>query len=146
MGIGSNQGDRQKNIEQALEYLSTNGVFIDKISGYYEMEPWGYKHQPDFLNIAMTGYTDLNPEELHKLSKDIEIKIGRKDTFKWGPRIIDIDILLYSDMIIENEKLIIPHPLMDKRVFVLKPLSEIAPDMKHPIKQKTIKELLEELK
>ncbi|MCX8026400.1 MAG: 2-amino-4-hydroxy-6-hydroxymethyldihydropteridine diphosphokinase [Thermodesulfovibrionales bacterium] len=146
LGIGSNQGDRQGNIDKAIEHLSRMGISINKISGYYDTEPWGYTNQPRFLNVAVSGHTDLTPDELLNVSKGIEQDIGRTATFRWGPRVIDIDILLYGDMIINKEDIVIPHPFMDKREFVLKPLSEILPDIIHPIRKKTIKELLEELR
>lgn len=122
------------------------GVSIEKVSNYYDTEPWGYRDQPNFLNVAITGHTNLPPDELLRVSKDIERELGRTHTFKWGPRIIDIDILLYDNMVIEKDHLTIPHPLMDKRAFVLRPLCDIAPDIRHPLKDKTIKELLEGLK
>lgn len=145
LGIGSNLGERRNNCLIALRLLAEKGVIIRKASSFYETEPWGIKEQPDFINMAAEVETDLPPDELLKVIKGIEREMGRKETFRWGPRIIDIDILLYNDMIYESEDLRIPHPLMHEREFVLEPLSEIAPERVHPLLKKTIIELLRSL-
>lgn len=145
LGIGSNLGERRNNCLIALRLLAEKGIIIRKASSFYETEPWGIKEQPDFINMAAEVETDLPPDELHKVIKGIEREMGRKETFRWGPRIIDIDILLYNDMIYESADLRIPHPLMHEREFVLEPLSEIAPERVHPLLKKTIIELLRSL-
>lgn len=141
IGIGSNLGDRESNCRTALERLRQRGMMIRKESSRYETEAWGVKDQPKFLNMAVEVETELAPEELLLTLKDIEKEMGRKQTFTWGPRMIDLDILLFDDLVMDREDLKIPHPFMHERGFVLWPLSEIAPDVKHPVLQKSIREL-----
>uniref|UniRef100_A0A7C4AIL8 2-amino-4-hydroxy-6-hydroxymethyldihydropteridine pyrophosphokinase n=1 Tax=Thermodesulfovibrio aggregans TaxID=86166 RepID=A0A7C4AIL8_9BACT len=143
--LGSNIGDRKKNIEIALSELKHCGLIISKISSMYNTSPWGYIEQPEFLNVALECFTSLQPFDLLKEIKKIEKKMGRVDTVKYGPRIIDIDIIFYDDLILKSEELTIPHPLMHERLFVLKPLSEIAPDFVHPELKQSVKELIEKL-
>lgn len=128
LSLGSNLEEREKNIQKALEELKNNSINILKISANYETEPEGYIDQPKFINAAAEIETDLKPLDLLKTLKNIEKKLGRKDTFKWGPRIIDIDILTYGDISVQEKELTIPHPLLKTRKFVLEPLKEIAPD------------------
>lgn len=115
-------------------------------SAVYESEPVGYKDQPWFLNMAVKIETDLEPEDLLKTVKNIEKEVGREKGEKWGPRAIDIDILLYGSSVVDEPELKIPHVRMHERRFVLEPLSEIAADITHPKLQKSIKELLKECK
>lgn len=143
--LGSNLNDRVKNIEVALSELKNFGIIISKKSSLYNTAPWGYTEQPEFLNQAIECLTSFNPIDLLKVIKKIEKKMGRKDTFRYGPRIIDIDIIFYDNIIFKSAELIIPHPLMHKRDFVLKPLCEIASDFIHPELKLSIKELLENL-
>ena len=112
----------------------------------YETEPWGIKDQPKFINMAIETETDKKPEELLRVLKEIEKEIGRTETTKWGSRVIDLDILFYDDLILKTQALEIPHPLLHERAFVLKPLCDIAPDKKHPVTGKTVKEMIENLK
>ncbi|OGW70883.1 MAG: 2-amino-4-hydroxy-6-hydroxymethyldihydropteridine diphosphokinase [Nitrospirae bacterium RIFOXYC2_FULL_44_7] len=112
----------------------------------YETEPWGIKDQPKFINMAVEAETDKEHEELLRILKEIEKEIGRTETVKWGPRVIDLDILFYDDLILKIPGLEIPHPLLHERDFVLKPLCKIAPYKKHPVTGKTVKEMLENLK
>jgi 2-amino-4-hydroxy-6-hydroxymethyldihydropteridine diphosphokinase len=142
LGIGSNLHDREGNCEKAIALLEDNRIKVTKRSSMIETEPWGVEEQPMFINMAVESDTELPPEELLKLLKEIEIKLGRKPGVRWGPRTIDLDILFYDDMILKTDELEIPHPGIEERDFVLKPLEEIAPDMVHPILKKSIKELL----
>ena len=141
ISIGSNLGDREENCRQAIKLIEKNGIAVRKQSRMYETEPWGIKDQPKFINMAIEVETDKKPEEFLRVLKEIEKEIGRTETTKWGPRIIDLDILFYNDLILKTEDLEIPHPLLHERAFVLKPLCEIAPDKKHPVNGKTVKEM-----
>lgn len=145
IGIGSNLGDRQYNCRRAIELLEGRGLTITKSSSMHETEPWGIKKQPRFINMAVEVETDLPPAELLVLLRQIEKAMGREYKAKWGPRIIDLDILLYNDLRLTAADLSIPHPLMHKREFVLRPLSEIAPEKTHPVLSKNIRELLQAL-
>lgn len=147
LGIGSNVGDREEYIEQALFLLEKNpGIQIAKKSANYETEPEGGVDQPPFINAAIEIRTKLPPEKLLEVCQEIETALGRDRETEWGPRTIDIDILLYGNEIISDEKLQIPHPLMHERLFVLKPLKEIAPTAVHPVLEKRIESLYEERK
>lgn len=145
IGIGSNIGDREANCKKAIELLQTKGIVTTKISSIYETEPWGVKEQPKFLNMALEAETNLSPEKLLIALKDIEKQMKREYAIKWGPRIIDLDLLFYDNIILDTDDLKIPHPLICKRDFVLLPLSEIAPNKVHPVEGKTIIQLKEEL-
>lgn len=143
IGLGSNIGDREKNLDSAIDMLrETPCVKILQVSSYINTAPVGYTEQPDFLNAVVEINTTLKPDELLKACMDIEARLKRKRLIRWGPRTIDLDILLYGKQIINNENLIIPHPRMHEREFVLKPLSEIAPNAFHPILNKTVAEIL----
>ncbi len=147
IGLGSNIGDRKKNIEDAINLIEiTPDIKIIKKSSLYITEPIGYVGQDCFLNSVIEVITKLSPDELLHRCQAIEDKMGRVRTMFWGPRIIDLDILLFGDEIVEDDKLIIPHPLMHNRRFVLIPLVEIAPDIMHPKLNKTASELLHQLK
>ena len=142
LGLGSNLGERKKNIETSLALLMENpSIKIKKVSSLIETEPEGIKKQPFFLNGVAEIETDLSPSLLLKLLKSIEKALGRKTVRRWGPRIIDLDILLYGDLIIDDDNLKIPHPLLTERNFVLAPLKEIAPEAIHPILGKKIQEI-----
>lgn len=143
--LGSNLGDREKNLTQALILLSQKAN-LDKVSSIYETEPVGYKEQPFFLNLACRITTDLSVEELLRLAKDIEYEMGRIPSFPNSPRLIDIDILFYGDMIMKTQNLTIPHPRLAERAFVLIPLAEIAPELIHPELGKSIAELADSAK
>lgn len=146
IGIGSNLGEREDNCLRAIGLLGENGINVSKKSSLYETEPWGMKEQPRFINMAVEAETELAAGELQKSLKSIESHMGRdKSAPTWGPRIIDLDILLYDSLVIDGPDLKIPHPLMHEREFVLRPLSEIAPDAVHPVLGKTIKELQKDL-
>jgi 2-amino-4-hydroxy-6-hydroxymethyldihydropteridine diphosphokinase len=145
IGIGSNIGNRQANCKNAIERLKNKGIIVRKYSSMYETEPWGLKEQPRFINMAVEAETGFSPDELLRALKDIEKEMGKEETVKWGPRIIDLDILLYDDIIIDMKHLHIPHPLLHKRDFVLIPMSEIAPDKMHPALKKSMRQLKKEL-
>jgi 2-amino-4-hydroxy-6-hydroxymethyldihydropteridine diphosphokinase len=147
LGIGSNVGDRDEYIEQAIFLLSkTPGLKVMKKSSNYETEPEGNTDQPKFINLAVQIQTTLDPYKLLSVLHDTEDALGRERDVEWGPRTIDMDLLLYDDLIISDDKLQIPHPLLHERLFVLKPLSEIAPNAVHPALEKTISEIYEERK
>ncbi|CAG7839387.1 Bifunctional folate synthesis protein [Clostridium haemolyticum] len=147
IGIGSNVGDKNKNLEQAIDKLN-NSIFtkVIKSSKFYVTKPYGYLDQDDFLNCAVEIETLLNPNKLMKVLLDIEQQLKRERIIKWGPRTIDLDILLYDDLILSKKETIIPHPLMHNRMFVLEPLNEIAPYAFHPIFNKRVFQLKEDLK
>lgn len=133
LGLGSNLGDRQAYLDAACRELSAHqSVQIIQSSSLYESEPVGYLDQGWFLNQVVEIETTLEPDELLHFTQDIENKLGRKRLIHWGPRVIDIDILLYGDRIIKAPHLTVPHPSMYERCFVLMPLREIAADLIHP--------------
>lgn len=142
IGIGSNLGDREQHCLKAIRLFSEKGVLVRRRSSMYETEPWGVKDQPRFVNMAIEGETALTPARLLEVLKMIEDEVGRAETYRWGPRVIDLDILLYDDLVMSTPELTIPHPRMHEREFVLRPLAEIAPDKTHPVLKKTVKELL----
>jgi dihydroneopterin aldolase/2-amino-4-hydroxy-6-hydroxymethyldihydropteridine diphosphokinase len=144
LSLGSNMGDRECNLEESIRQISEFAI-IKKSSSIYETEPWGLKDQPKFLNQVVLVETKLAPKELLSHLKTIEQKMGRKKTVRYGPRLIDLDILFYDDLIMKTPDLIIPHPHITERAFVLVPLAEIAPNRFHPQPNKTIGELLKDL-
>ena len=145
LGLGSNLGDRHENLDKAIDYLSQR-LKVSQVSSVYDTEPMGNPEQPRFLNMVCQVYTRLAPHELLLLAKGIECKLGRVPGKPNAPRPIDIDILLYGQQVIKTPDLVIPHPRLTRRAFVLIPLAEIAPELVHPVNKKAIKELLKELK
>lgn len=146
IGLGSNIGDKSENIRRALNLLNQNcEINITKISSFYETEPIGYEDQDWFINAVAELETDTSPKELLGILLGIEQEMGRKREIQWGPRIIDLDLILYDQLCLNEPDLIIPHPRMHERAFVLVPLAEIAENAIHPIFNKSIKEILAKL-
>lgn len=140
--LGSNVGDRKKNLATAMQYIHDRIGKVSKQSRIYQTEPWGERDQEDFLNQALEIDTKLKPNKVLEKIAEIEKLMDREETYKWGPREIDIDILTYGDEMISEMDLTIPHPFLHERRFTLIPLSEIAPDLYHPIMGATIIDLL----
>jgi dihydroneopterin aldolase/2-amino-4-hydroxy-6-hydroxymethyldihydropteridine diphosphokinase len=146
IGIGSNLGDKEKNIEDAIRLISESGFTkIVKISSLYKTEPVGYVKQDWFVNAVIKVKTKLSPKELLDSLSEIEKDLGRERVKKWGPRIIDLDILFYDKLILNEEGVTIPHPHLHERNFVLKPFCKIEPEFIHPILNKSILMLYNEL-
>lgn len=142
LSLGSNLGDRQKNLI-AVENLLPPQVIVKERSPIYETEPWGYQEQPRFLNQVLSVTTSLSPWDLLTYLNDIEKSIGRKPSFRYGPREVDIDVLLYGDQEIVQENLIIPHERLTERAFVLAPLADLAPELILPGSKSTIAGILD---
>ncbi|MCL5292980.1 MAG: 2-amino-4-hydroxy-6-hydroxymethyldihydropteridine diphosphokinase [Actinobacteria bacterium] len=132
LGFGSNLGDRRENLHKAVKGLESRGVSIRRASSVYETAPIGFEEQPDFLNAVVEVKTSATPEELFDICREVEISLGRVGRERWGPRVIDVDLLLYEDIIKKSDALVLPHPRLVERLFVLAPLLEIAPDLKLP--------------
>ena len=141
LGIGTNLGDRERNLQDALAVLSQKMVIL-KESSIYQTAPWGYLDQPAFLNQVIKAQTDLSSLNLLGFLKDTEKQLGRQANFRYGPRLIDLDILFYGNRIIQTPRLQVPHPRLTQRAFVLVPLAEIAPEFVHPQNKQTITQLL----
>ena len=140
--LGSNEGDRQQWLEQAIELIAASCGSIVQASSIYTTAPWGIEEQPDFLNMAIAIDTTLPSTDLLKQINEIEQKLGRQRILKWGQRTLDIDILFYGDSIIDLPELKVPHPYIQDRRFALVPLNEIAAELIHPVFNKTIAQLL----
>ena len=146
IALGSNIGDSETYLNEAVEKIGQIPTCtVEKVSSYLVTEPYGVTDQPDFLNACLKMRTLLYPEELLKELNRIEKEAGRERIIHWGPRTLDLDILLYDDIVLEEDDLGIPHVEMHKRSFVLEPLAEIAPYKRHPVYGKTVREMLEEI-
>ncbi len=148
IAFGSNLGDRAAHIEKASEKMATAGIHVVRVSPVYETKALcgpGHPAMPDFLNGVFEVETEFTPENLLKILQDIETDMGRETKGDWAPRVIDLDILFYGDLVIQREDLEIPHPEIQNRFFVLKPLSDLIPDFKHPTLLKTIRRLLDDI-
>jgi len=141
LALGSNLGDRLANLKQAIDAL-TPQMEVKAKSSVYETPPWGYEDQPKFLNQVVKAKTYLDPEPLLKHLKRLEVALGRQASFPNGPRLIDMDILFYDELILNTSALVIPHPRLHERGFVLLPLMELSPDLVHPFNKKSVREMV----
>lgn len=144
LALGTNIGNKRRNMITAAALLAERVGDVLALSGFYETEPWGFQSENTFLNAALQLDTSLSPLELLKATQEIEIEMGRtqKSNGAYHDRIIDIDILLYEDLVLQTPELTLPHPLMHERLFVMEPLAEIAPNVIHPVFKKPVISLL----
>jgi 2-amino-4-hydroxy-6-hydroxymethyldihydropteridine diphosphokinase len=144
LALGTNLGDRPANLRAAIDAFAPDIRVLDE-SPVYETEPWGYADQPSFLNRVVRAETELTPTDLLGRLKEIESTLGRVPSFRNGPRLIDLDILFYDDLILDTPPLVIPHPSLHKRAFVLVPLGTIAPALVHPVLGLSVEQFLEKI-
>ena len=144
LSLGSNLGDRAAHLQRALDELATAGIEVARVSPFFRTEPLDYRPQPWFLNGVAEIRTELLPLRLLSTLQRIERKMGRRRTLPKGPRTIDLDILFYDNAVVRTPALTIPHPRIGERKFVLVPLGELAPDLRHPVTRKTVREMLGE--
>ena len=144
LSLGTNLGDRQANLEAALEILSSEMRLIAE-SPIYQTAPWGYEDQPDFLNQVVHAETELSPRQLLIFVKSVEKQVGREPSFRYGPRKIDVDILFYEEWVVQEDDLTIPHPRLHERAFVLVPLADLTPELCHPRLKRKVAEMLDDV-
>ena len=144
IALGTNLGNRLANLRAAMQFMPPDVTVLAE-SHIYETPPWGYEDQPPFLNMVVKAETDLGPESLLGYLKQLEVQLGREGNFRWGPRLIDLDILFYDDLVIESPPLVIPHPRLHERGFVLVPLADVAAEFVHPVLGKRVWELLKQV-
>jgi len=142
LSLGSNLGDREQGLQAAIRLLESPDLPVLRVSSIYETEPQDFGGQPWFLNLVVEAETSLLPRQLLARVRKIERELGRRRLVVKGPRTIDIDILLYGNFVIETAELTVPHPRMPDRRFVLEPMCELAPELRHPVLRRTIRELL----
>ena len=145
IALGSNLGNKEKNLKEALRLLTEKDITVSGVSDFIVTKPYGVTDQPDFLNAVAKIETDKSPTELLHILLQIEQEMGRKRIRRWGERNIDLDLLLYHDFVIDLPDLKVPHPDMQNRDFVLRPLVQIAPEVVHPVLGKTVRQLWEKL-
>ena len=144
LGLGTNLGNKEQNLRMAVEKIEERIGKLVSLSAFYATDPWGFLSEHSFLNAAVCIDTDLMPLEVLRMTQEIECELGRmKKSVNgiYGDRLIDIDLLLYDGIILNEDELVLPHPLMTKRRFVMEPLTEIAPNLIHPVLHRTMKEL-----
>ena len=147
LSAGSNLGDREEYLDGALDALGRNPkIRVLEVSDWVETKPWGYTDQPDFLNGCIRLQTICPPAELLAVLQQIENEAGRERTVHWGPRTLDLDILFYDDLVMGTKELVLPHPEIERRLFVLEPLAQIAPWLRHPVTHRTVSQMLEAVK
>jgi len=144
LALGTNLGDRIENLRRAVAALPPI-LRVTALSSAYETPPWGYANQSAFLNMALAGETESSPSDLIAFLKSLESELGREKTFRNGPRLIDMDILFYDDLRVDEPGLVIPHPRLHQRAFVLVPLNDIAPDLIHPELGRAIRDMLKDV-
>jgi 2-amino-4-hydroxy-6-hydroxymethyldihydropteridine diphosphokinase len=144
LALGTNLGDRLENLHRAIEALAPTVKILAR-SPIYETPPWGVTDQPAFLNMALRGETLLPPTALLHFLKSLERQLGRIPSVRYGPRLIDLDILFYDDLVLDSDELTIPHPRLHERAFVLVPLADLAPDFVHPVLRKSVSTLLQQV-
>jgi 2-amino-4-hydroxy-6-hydroxymethyldihydropteridine diphosphokinase len=141
LALGSNLGDRRANLRAALGAFEPD-IHILQESALYETPPWGYADQPAFYNMVIKGTTCMEPDALLRFLKGLEGRLGRTESFRYGPRNIDLDILFHDELVINEPQLVVPHPRLHERAFVLVPLADVAPDLMHPVLHQTVRDLL----
>ena len=142
LGLGSNLGDREEHLRTGLDFLARS-LQIVRVSSVYETEPWGNTEQPHFLNLAVEASVGMLPQQLLKTAKEVEQCVGRRPTLRYGPRVLDVDVLFYGSQVVATPELTIPHSRIPERAFVLIPLAEIASSYLHPVLRLTVGALLE---